>query len=187
MVDPENKESRKIEGHAAVFNKLSEDFGWFREMVMPGAFDDVLRDDVRALVDHIPHKILARTKSGTLELFVDETGLGYRAEVANTTAGNDILESIRRGDVDQSSFGFQVRTVEWDDDVDGTRGYDLRKIVKVARLYDVSPVTYPAYPDADVSVAKRSYDAHKKDLKETEIRRQQTSLKVRIASLESQL
>jgi len=151
-------ESRTIVGHAAVFNKLSEDFGGFREMIMPGAFDDVLGDDVRALVDHQSHMILGRTKSNTLRLFIDEEGLRYEVDVADTTAGNDLLVSVRRGDVDQSSFGFTIKTIEWDDD-DGKRGFDLRKITKVKRLYDVSPVTFPAYPDA--SVAKRGYDAHK--------------------------
>lgn len=142
-------ESRTIRGYAAVFNSDSENLGGFIERIDPKAFDGVLNDDVRALINHDDNMILARTISGTLSLSVDERGLSYEFEVPNTTYGNDLLVSVQRGDISQSSFGFSVAEDEWD------RG-DVRRrtIKKVARLYDVSPVTYPAYPDT--SVAMRS-------------------------------
>lgn len=148
MVDEDGK--RYIEGYAAKFNTRSEDFGGWYETIAPGAFSDVLKDDVRALIDHDPSKILGRTKSGTLQLWQDETGLRYRAELPNTSYANDLSESVSRGDVDQSSFGFRIADQSWE-----TRdGVEYRVINKVERLYDVSPVTFPAYPDT--SVAKRS-------------------------------
>lgn len=142
-------ESRTIRGYAAVFNSDSENLGGFIERIDPRAFDDVLEDDVRALINHDDNMILARTSSGTLSLSIDERGLSYEFEVPNTTYGNDLLVSVQRGDISQSSFGFAVAEDEWE------RG-DVRRrtIKKVARLYDVSPVTYPAYPDT--SVAMRS-------------------------------
>ena len=140
-----------VVGHAAVFNSLSENLGGFRELIQANAFDDVLEDDVRALFNHDANLILARTKSGTLNLSVDDQGLRYEFDVPNTTAGRDLLVSLERGDVSQSSFGFTVAEDNWDEDKEGRW---VRNITKVKRLYDVSPVVYPAYPTADV--AKRS-------------------------------
>tara|TARA_R110002153_G_scaffold15270_1_gene54708 strand:+ start:3590 stop:4213 length:624 start_codon:yes stop_codon:yes gene_type:complete len=140
-----------VVGHAAVFNSLSENLGGFRELIQTNAFDDVLEDDVRALFNHDANLILARTKSGTLNLSVDDKGLRYEFDVPNTTAGRDLLVSLERGDVSQSSFGFTVAEDNWDEDKEGRW---VRNITKVKRLYDVSPVVYPAYPAADV--AKRS-------------------------------
>lgn len=149
-----------VEGHGAVFNSKSENLGGFREIIKPGAFDDVLKDDVRALFNHDSNKILGRTKAGTLELSVDEKGLFYRYKSPNTSYARDLIESLNRGDVDQSSFGFSVDRYgqDWAEDEDGNL---TRTISKVKRLYDVSPVTFPAYPDTDV--AKRSLDEWKEE------------------------
>lgn len=143
-----------VRGYAAVFNSESNDLGGFIEVIQPGAFDDVLDDDVRALIDHRSELILGRTKSGTLRIGVDEKGLYYEYDSPNTTYANDLLESMKRGDVSQSSFGFMVARdgSKWEEKGD----YTYRTITKVSRLYDVSPVTYPAYPDT--SVAARSLD-----------------------------
>ncbi len=134
----------KIRGYAAMFNVMSEDLGDFVEVIEPGAFSDVLNDDVRALSDHVPHRILGRNKAGTLRIWQDEIGLGYEIDTPDTTVGRDLTVSLRRGDVDQSSFGFGMMPsgAEWSKLPDGRR---LRTIKKVARLYDVSPVTFPAY------------------------------------------
>ena len=94
--------------------------------------------------------ILARTASGTLRIYEDERGLKYEFEAPKTTAGNDVLEMIKRGDISQSSFGFTVEQDSWAKR-DGTT---YRTIKKVKRLYDVSPVTFPAYPEASVAVRK---------------------------------
>lgn len=156
-------DSRTIEGYAAVFNSESEDFGWFVEEIAPGAFDDVLGNDVRALFNHDNNLILARTTSKTLEISVDERGLKYKFEAPNTSVGNDLLESIRRGDVSQSSFGFTVADAKWEDlemMKDGKKWFKTKRtILKLERLYDVSPVTFPAYPDTDVAL--RSFEARK--------------------------
>jgi len=147
-----------IEGHAAVFNELSEDLGGFREKINPGAFDDVLDNDVRAFFNHDPNFLLARTSSGTLKLSTDKRGLKYSFDVPDTTAGRDLLVSMKRGDITQSSFAFQVEIDSWNTTSKG----EIRTIEKVSRLFDVSPVSIPAYPTAnDLSIAQRSRMTYK--------------------------
>ncbi|MCX7208179.1 MAG: HK97 family phage prohead protease [Proteobacteria bacterium] len=152
--DDETSESQiTIRGYAAVFNKLSFNLGGFREQIAPGAFDGVMNDDVRALFNHDPNFVLGRLCSGTLRLGQDATGLWYEVDLPDTQVAEDLAESIGRGDVTQSSFAFSVSYdgQSWDEDDEvGT----VRTIVKISRLYDVSPVTYPAYPDS--TIAKRS-------------------------------
>ena len=151
--------AKAIEGHAAVFNVLSENLGGFREKIAEGAFDSVLDDDVRALIDHDSSKILGRSKAGNLKISVDKTGLKYRIEpVATRSYENDLIQSLERKDVDQSSFGFRVDEDKWEEDEDGLI---TRTIIKIRRLFDVSPVTFPAYPQTDV--AKRSLDKWKSE------------------------
>jgi hypothetical protein len=145
-----------VKGYASVFNRLSEDLGGFREKIHPDAFNDVMGNDVRALFNHNPDKILARTKSGTLSIGIDSEGLRYEFTPPDTTTGRDLMESLKRGDIDQSSFGFSVVEDEWND----SEEIPIRTVLKVGRLYDVSPVTYPAYPDA--SVGLRSLDGFRK-------------------------
>jgi len=143
-------------GHAAVFNSLSEDLGGFREKIQPGAFDDVLENDVRAYFNHDPNYLLGRTSAGTLRLSVDEQGLRYELDVPNTTAGRDLKENMRLGNITQSSFAFTIGRDgdAWERNEDGA---DIRIIKKVNRLYDVSPVSLPAYPSAnDLALATRS-------------------------------
>lgn len=152
-------ETRKIAGSAALFNSRSEKLGFFYEQIEPGAFDDVLEDDVRALFNHDPNLILGRTKSGTLRLSANADGLFYEIDPPDTQVGRDLQTSIERGDVSQSSFAFQVAKDRWEMDGDD----EVRVIEKINRLYDVSPVTYPAYPDT--SVAKRSLEQWKEEHK----------------------
>lgn len=149
----EDGEPPVIEGTAAVYNKWSEDLGGFREMVEPGFFEDVLKNDVRALWNHNQDLVLGRTKSGTLTLEDTERGLNVRIDPPDTQIGRDALTSIKRKDVTQMSFAFQVRSGgdEWSRDKDGT----IRRILKrggASRLHDVSPVTYPAYLSTSVHV-----------------------------------
>jgi len=145
-----------IIGHAAVFNTLSEDLGGFREQIDPGAFNDTLDADVRALKNHDPNMILGRTKAGTLTLSVDELGLRYDIQLPKTTFAADLIESVRRGDISQSSFAFRALDDKWNKH----DGQDVRTIVR-AELIDVSPVTYPAYNTTDTSVARRSLEYQK--------------------------
>lgn len=120
---------------------------------MPGAFRDRLADDVRALWQHDPLYVFGRTTSGTLELREDDTGLRYRVETPDAQWARDALASIRRGDVNQSSFAFAITDgAQWDL---GEDGQVTRTITRVARLYDVSPVTFPAYPETSADVRSR--------------------------------
>lgn len=137
-------EGRTVEGYASVFNSMSEDLGGFREIILPGAFSNVLDNDVRALYNHDSNYLLARTTSGTLELKEDDKGLYYRFEMPNTSYGNDMLELFRRGDLSQSSFGFTVEKDSWRME----EGQHVRYIERVGSLFDVSPVVYPAYTAA---------------------------------------
>lgn len=137
-------EGRTVEGYASVFNSMSEDLGGFREIILPGAFSEVLDNDVRALYNHDSNYLLARTTSGTLELKEDDKGLYYRFEMPNTSYGNDMLELFRRGDLSQSSFGFTVDKDSWRME----EGQHVRYIERVGSLFDVSPVVYPAYTAA---------------------------------------
>lgn len=150
----EGDDAPTIVGYGAVFDTLSENLGGFRETIRPGAFDDVLDNDVRALFNHNPDYILARSP-GTLTLSVDTIGLRYEYESGQQSYARDLNESIARGDVTQSSFAFVVDEDRWEEDDDGRL---VRTILKVRRLYDVSPVTYPGY--TDTSVAARGLDQY---------------------------
>lgn len=161
MEEDGNEVKKKVRGYAAKFNVDSENLGsedhQFIERIAPGAFDEVLNDDVRALFNHDANAILARSKGGkgSMRLWVDEIGLGYEFEAPDTQAGRDLLASIERGDVDQSSFSFTVSRdgQEWTESRDGDGPTITRRTInKVKRLFDVSPVTYPAYPDATVAL-----------------------------------
>ena len=149
----EQGESRTVTGYALKFNKRSQDFpGGWHEIIRPGALDKVManEDDVRALFNHDPNYILARTGNGTLGLTVDNVGLRYEFEAPNTTAGNDLLVSIRRGDISQSSFGFTVG--KDGQEIRNENGKTVRYINEINSLFDVSPVTYPAYQTTEVTV-----------------------------------
>lgn len=141
-------QAARLAGYAAVFDQLSVVlYGMFRERIERGAFAGTLGDDVRALWNHDTNLPLGRTKAGTLTL--DEDGHGLRVEIdpPATSWGQDAVESIRRGDVDQMSFAFDVLEDTWDQDDQGVLIRTLRKI----KLYEVSPVTFPAYTGTTVS------------------------------------
>ena len=149
-------EDNIVVGYGSVFNTLSNELGGFREIIAEGAFDGRLNDDVRFLINHdgLP---LARTTNGTLKLTTDERGLKYEAQVANTSLGRDLIELMRNGTINQSSFAFVVEDDSWE----VRDGVNVRTINKVSRLYDVSAVTYPAYEEA--SVALRSMEEWQKE------------------------
>jgi HK97 family phage prohead protease len=140
-------EPLKIRGYAAVFNQLSEPLFGFRERILPGAFKKTVDADVRALVGHDPSQIIGRTKSGTLTLREDQHGLYTEIDPPNTQLGRDTVESIKRGDLDQMSFGFQVVKDEWKREEREL----VRELVEVD-LFDVSVVAFPAYTQTEVSV-----------------------------------
>jgi HK97 family phage prohead protease len=174
----ENAESREVIGYASVFTNtdgnpaLSENLGGFREKIDPEAFNGVLDNDVRALFNHDPNLILGRTTAGTLSLSVDERGLKYNFTAPDTTTGNDLLVNLENGNITQSSFGFIVEEDDWDED---ENGMTIRTIKKVGRLLDVSPVVYPAYPDAEVG--KRSLDNYRSKKQEKQETKKQNTIK----------
>lgn len=148
-------EARKIIGHAAVFNREA-DMGFFREMIEPGAFvDSIKEDDVRALFNHDPSVVLGRNRAGTLKLSEDERGLAVEIDPPDTQTARDLMTVINRGDVNQMSFAFITLNEEW------RRGEEPPlRILKRVQLFDVSAVTFPAYPQTDVAL--RSLEAARK-------------------------
>ena len=140
-----------IYGYAAKFGVRSDDLGGWVEVIAPTAFDAHLatNPDVRALFNHDANLILGRTSAGTLKVSKDDVGVGYEIDPPDTTAGRDLVTSMKRGDVSQSSFGFMCQDASWD--YDEVKGIDVRT-VKQAQLTDVSPVVFPAYPQATSGV-----------------------------------
>lgn len=148
--------TRKIQGYAAVFNKLSDDLGYFREKIDPGAFKKTLKEsDVRAFWNHNTDFILGRSKAKTLTLDEDDKGLAFQIDPPETTYANDLLISMARGDVDQMSFGFRTIRDQWE----YNRSTDevTRTLLEVA-LIEVSPVSIPAYPQTSAAVSSRAIE-----------------------------
>jgi uncharacterized protein len=147
-------EKRQMVGHAAVFNDPI-DLGYgIRERVAAGAFaDSIKRDDVRALFNHDPNFVLGRNRAGTLTLKEDEQGLAVIIDPPDTQFARDLAISMERGDISQMSFAFVTEKESWERGEDGAD--DIRTLEKV-QLYDVSPVTYPAYANTDIAVKSRS-------------------------------
>lgn len=142
-----------IGGYAAVFNSRSADLGGFYEVVAPGAFArSIAQNDVRALWDHDPKYVLGRTAAGTLALNEDDAGLRVEVEPPETAWARDLMASMRRGDVNQMSFGFYVREEEWGKTEDGA---PLRTL-KDVDLFDVSVVTYPAYAETTAEARSKA-------------------------------
>lgn len=153
-----------ITGHAAVFGQLSEDLGGFREQIAAGAFTESLqKDDIRAVWNHNDDIVLGRNRSKTLELAEDARGLAIRIFPPDTQTVRDlVLAPIERGDVSQMSFAFSVRPggQDWAKNDDG----QVIRTLKNLRTYEVSPVTFPAYPQTDVVIAQRSMKSYLEDL-----------------------
>lgn len=154
----------KISGYSAKFNQWTDIGGYFRERIEPGAFADSLAagDDVRALFNHDPNLVLGRSTNGTLTLREDDTGLWMENELPDTQTGRDLYTLIKRGDISQQSFAFEVMP-------EGeTWAFPAKapaeRVLKKLRLWDVSPVTYPAY--IDTTVAARSIESARKNADE---------------------
>ena len=151
-----------VEGYASNFD-VEYDLGYFKETVARGAFDNVMEDDVRFLLNHTGAP-LARTTNGTLELSVDDQGLKYRAALADTQDGRDLYKLIKRGDISQSSFAFTIEADEWSED------RSTRTITKVGKLLDTSAVTYAASPTASVYARNMAAAAQEvEELKEEQV------------------
>ena len=162
-VEKKNGKSKLI-GYAARFNKWSEDLGFFREKIAPGAFTNAIEtSDVRALKNHDANLLLGRTSAGTLRLTENTKGLKFEVDIPNTSTGKDTAEEVSRGDITGCSFAFTVESDTW---VYPENSVELaeRTINQVGQLFDVGPVTWPAYPDT--SVAARSLAVVMKDKSE---------------------
>jgi uncharacterized protein len=149
--------TQKIEGYAAVFNQeyvLYEDEAYrVVEIIAPGAFADVMNDDVRGLFNHDPNQVIGRTGNGTLRMQQNSVGLRFQNVMdTKTTVGANVLQFVKRGDVTGCSFAFVVADAEWSEatQADG-RTVVQRTIKRLQKLFDVGPVTYPAYEQTSVS------------------------------------
>lgn len=149
-----------IVGYAAVYYDGTRDTEYELwdgavERIMPGAFDEPLKnnDDVVALFNHDSNMLLGRRSADTLGLSSDKKGLPYDIVRGNTTVGNDVAEHVARGDLTGSSFAFRVTDERWIDDGDR----EIREVNGV-ELFDVGPVTYPAYKGTTTGV--RGGDCH---------------------------
>lgn len=148
-----------LEGYSAVFDSPSEDMGWgdfeIREFIAPGAFTKALKNsDCRALFNHDPNFVLGRESAGTLELKQDEHGLKSTILLPDTSVARDLSVSVERGDIKEQSFAFVVAKDQWEEDREAKTA--KRTIFEIGELFDISPVTYPAYPNTDI--AKRSLE-----------------------------
>ena len=129
-------------GYFVRFNSETELWPGFREKIAPGALDDVMDADVRVLVNHDSNLIVARTKAGTARLSQDAIGGMIEWDFPDTTAGRDLKENMRLKLIDGMSFGFTIKSEEMTKNPDGSR---TRTITKLGKLYDASPVVFPAY------------------------------------------
>lgn len=163
----EAEESRSVEGYALLFDTPSDGLS-FEESIERGALDGVLeRSDVFALLNHNQERgILARSNKGqgSLTLSVDQKGLKYRFEAPNTSIGDELLENIRRGEITESSFCFDVEKDTWEKKKDGTW---KRTVQKIGHLYDVSPVYNAAYSKTSVYMRGKE-EAEKKEKEQLE-------------------
>lgn len=141
-----------IEGYFAVFNSNYDIYSDVSESVAPGAFANTLGGDIKALCDHDTRIVLGRNKAGTLELREDSHGLWGRIAInPNDSEAVNLYERVKRGDVDQCSFGFEIVREDTEFRDDGSVHFTIREV----HLYEVSVVTFPAYSETSVSARKR--------------------------------
>ena len=157
-----DENEKKLKGYAAVFDKLSENLGGFREKIAKGAFAKTIeKADVRLLINHegLP---LARTKSHTLALAEDNEGLRFEADLDLSDPDvQRIIPKLKRKDLNQMSFGFYTVSDKWEHPSEKSTKESIRTLLEVD-LYDISIVTYPAYPQTSVNIrsTKEIYDSY---------------------------
>jgi HK97 family phage prohead protease len=155
----DGKEMR-ISGYAAVFERLSEPLGGYREKIQKGAFAESLRKHpVKAFWNHNADMVLGSTKNGTLDVEEDGKGLRFALRLPDTSWGRDAYESVRRGDVDGVSFGFRAEGDAWD----GSNPKQPVRTLTSVRLFEISPTPIPAYPATGVAARsmKEAYAAYR--------------------------
>lgn len=155
----EDGEGLYIEGYFSVFNSNYEIWSGATESVAPGAFANTLSDDVRALINHDTTLVLGRNKAGTLELREDARGLWGKITInPNDSDAMNLYERVKRGDVDQCSFGFEIVKEDTEFREDGTIHWTIREV----KLYEVSCCTFPAYEDTSITARKHDFEEIKK-------------------------
>lgn len=167
-----------IEGYFAVFNSETELFPGAHEEIAPDAFDNTLSNDVRALINHDTAFVLGRTKSNTLTLKTDSRGLWGSIKInENDTDAVNLYERVKRGDVDQCSFGFNILKEDTDYRDDGTIKWTLREI----DLHEVSVVTFPAYGDTSVQARMKQAE----QLEQRRLEQRKSKLKERLKNVKA--
>ena len=179
---PEGDEEKnyKVEGYASTFDSyvlFSDGETEYRERIEPTAFDGADLSDVVFRVDH-EGPVYARTSAGTVELWTDEHGLGQRADLSRTQRSRDLYEDIAAGNYPKMSFAFTVAEDHYD------KATHTRIIDRIAKVFDVSPVSFPANPGTELSVSTRDYfdgviEAEKAERLERE-ERERLKLKIKI-------
>lgn len=156
----EDGDNLSIEGYFAVFNSIYEIVPGMSESIAPGAFSKTLSGDIRALINHDTTLVLGRTKANTLQLREDSHGLWGHIDInPNDTDAMNLYERVKRGDVDQCSFGFDILSEETDFRDDGSVHWTIKEV----ELYEVSPCTFPAYEETNISArAKEREDLLKR-------------------------
>src|SRR5690625_846336 len=169
----EETDEKVIEGYFAVFNSETELFPGAFEEIAPGAFDNTMNNDVRALINHDTAYVLGRTKSDTLQLRVDSKGLWGSIKInENDTDAMNLYERVKRGDVDQCSFGFNIIKEDTEHRDDGSVKWTIREI----DLHEVSVVTFPAYDDTSVEARMKD----KEKLEQRKLESKKLKLKERL-------
>lgn len=154
---------RIIEGYFSVFGKETELWPGAYEEIDPGAFNSTLGNDIRALINHDTTLVLGRNKAGTLELKTDSHGLWGRIKInENDSDAVNAHERVKRGDVDQCSFGFNILKEETDWRDDGTVKWTIKEI----DLHEVSVCTFPAYEETGVQARQKEVEQHKEKMLE---------------------
>ena len=158
--EEDEKSSFLVEGYASTFEEyeLFEDEDYiFRERIEPTAFDEADMTDVVFLLDHTG-RVYARTKNGTVNLSVDDKGLYTKTDLSKTEASRSVYEDIKEGNYDQMSFAFTVAEDRYEEKrAEGQKTIYTRIIDRIAKVFDVSPVVFPANPTTELSVATRDY------------------------------
>ena len=155
----EDDKALRIEGYFAVFNSNYDLWDGASESVAPGAFSETLGGDVRALIDHETMYVLGRNQAGTLELREDSHGLWGSVLInPNDQDAMNLYARVKRGDVNQCSFGFDILEEETDFRDDGSIHWTIKKV----KLYEVSVCTFPAYAETSVQERKHEAEEHKK-------------------------
>jgi len=155
-----------IRGYALKFGVKSQEIYGFREMIDPHALDNTDLSDVVSTLNHNVNNLLGRNTNNTLTLMRDPNGLLYEVIPPPTQVGRDVVELLKRGDINGSSFVFTVREDKWETLDDGT---ELRTVLDIEKIYELGPVVSPAYLDTDATVAKRSLEQYRNSKKQTNV------------------